>query len=140
MTSYGDQLRAATQEGGRPDGWPEDVWSLVMWAAIGCGSWPDDVPEAEAEMARRLPDGDPGVALEAWAYDLVGQPIDLILAAAWAGRARHATAKRDEAIRALPITERGEAKRPGDMSLRQVSSRIGLTAAGVAKIRDRAPD
>lgn len=124
MSLTAAQIRAATQQGGRPDGWPENEWSLIVWAAIGSGAWPAEAPHAEiAEQQRR--GGDPAVILATLAPELDGQPVDVLLIAAWAGLARYATEQRNAAIRSAPA----------GLSDRQIAARCGLSQPGVSKIR-----
>jgi hypothetical protein len=123
-SSYADALHAVTQAGGEPLGWPEDVYSLVVWAAIGCGDWPGTTPHADV-VEQRQRGGDPGVVLEALAPSMTAQPPAVVLAAAWTGLRAVATLGQYTAIRAVPAS----------ISDRQIASRTQLTHTGVAKIR-----
>lgn len=108
----------------RPWSWPWPAADLAVWAAIGAGVWPATSPHLDIT---RWADADPRVILEALgAAGLADQPAEVLLAAAWAGLARWATDRRDEAITA--------AVTGGGLSLRQVARWTGLTHPGVARI------
>lgn len=119
-----DRLSAATQLGGRADGWPEDVWSLIVWAAIGSGDWPDSAPETDIADQRQR-GGDPETVLASLASTLDQQPVSVILACAWSGLARVAKERRDAAIRAVQH----------DVSDRQIARVLGLSHPAVGAIR-----
>lgn len=138
VSDYGDALRTVTQEGGRPDGWPHDVWSLIVWAAIGCEDWPDST--AELDIVRQRQDGgDPAVALVSLAPTMQDHPHpDVVLAAAWAGLARVALDRRDDVIRGVAVPRgSGRTVPPGKVGLRRLGAATGLSHVAVGMIRDR---
>lgn len=118
-------LTAVTTASAHPVGWawPWSPVELAVWAAIGAGHLDADTWAVEVAT---WADTDPRVILEALGgAGLAQQPADVLLAGAWAGLARYATACRDDAVRAC--AGRG-------LSLRQVGDAVGLTHAGVARI------
>lgn len=101
--------------------WPDDRISLVVWAAAAQGL------EAAPELAIS------SYRTEGWDAEIVRESYGLpawtdpqMCAAAWAGMARAATERRDDAVRAV----RG-------VSLRSLGQSMGLSHAAVQRILDR---
>jgi len=109
--------------------WPWSAAGLVMWAAHGAGY---DIGDPVLAAALHEDGWDPRTALASVSGDnaLSQQPASVLLAAAWAGFAEYATARRDEAIRAAVDNGRSQ---------RQVAAHVGLSHPGVARIVQRAP-
>lgn len=103
--------------------WEGDEISLVTFAAAGQNL--EDNPENAAALYRAQ-EWATDALLDA--YGMSGWTTESLTAAAWAGMARLATARRDEAARAL--IDRGD-------SLRAVARVIGLTPPAVRRIIDR---
>lgn len=104
----------------------EDLLAKIAWAAeaIKPGSSPD--PDAAAEQAgrdQRTPAELAAALGLAWPM-----PPDLLEAAYWAGKARHALSRRDQSIRAASARGRTQ---------RVIGSATGLSHTAVSRIGAR---
>lgn len=124
-------LQAVTTAGAHPTrwAWPWPASDMAVWVAVGAGHLPAD---SWALEIARWADTDPHVILEALGGpSLAQQPPSVLLAGAWAGLAAHASACRDDAIRA--------AVRDG-VAVRQVARAVGMSHSGVARVIARGND
>ena len=136
--NYTDALHALTVAGGDRKGWPDDVWTMIVWAAIGCGGLArrhaprgHRRPAPARRRPRHLPDS-------AGPHHVRPAPPECVLAAAFAGLGRWATDRRDDTIRRFVAPAgSGRTPPPGTFGPRQLGRAVDLSHAAIAIIRDR---